>query len=115
MLIQNVIEEKLMKAFEPHHLDVVNESYMHNVPTGSESHFKVTIVTDNFEGQRLLQRHRAVNKILSEELAERIHALALHTYTTQEWFEYYSDSPRMSPKCLGGSKKDSVAMDKREA
>ena len=45
-----------------------------------------------------------VNAILANELAEQIHALALHTYTEKEWNEYYADNTPLSPKCLGGSK-----------
>ncbi|MCH2058631.1 MAG: transcriptional regulator BolA [Thalassotalea sp.] len=99
------IEEKLLSAFAPTHLDVVNESHQHNVPPGSESHFKVVIVSNNFEGERLIKRHRAINKVLETELSEHIHALALHTYTEKEWHNYYADNTPLSPKCLGGSKR----------
>ena len=104
MTIESTIEQKLLDEFSPLHLDVINESHQHNVPRGSESHFKVIIVSDAFEGERLIKRHRAVNAILANELAEQIHALALHTYTEKEWNEYYADNTPLSPKCLGGSK-----------
>ncbi|MFT4926122.1 MAG: BolA protein [Phenylobacterium sp.] len=103
MTIQSTIEQKLQQAFSPSFLAVVNESNNHNVPAGSESHFKVTIACEEFAGKRLLQRHRAVNKVLSDELANHIHALALHTYTEQEWLAHNEQSPE-SPNCLGGSK-----------
>jgi BolA protein len=109
MLIHTAIEQKLLDAFKPIHLDVVNESRNHNVPPGSESHFKVVIVTPQFEGMRLLQRHRAVHAIVAEELAEKIHALALHTYTPSEWYEYYAEKPPVSPKCFGGSKAEKTS------
>ena len=102
-MIQDRIEEKLQQAFEPVHLEVVNESYMHNVPAGSESHFKVVIVSEQFEGVRLIGRHRAVNKALSDELANDIHALAMHTYTESEWQNLFDGAP-LSPSCRGGSK-----------
>ncbi len=102
MKIQTSIEEKLIAAFKPQHLEVLNESYMHNVPAGSESHFKVVIVTAEFEGQRLVSRHRAINQLLSSELANDIHALALHTYSQKEWNNLHGISPD-SPKCLGGN------------
>ncbi|SEK65963.1 transcriptional regulator, BolA protein family [Colwellia chukchiensis] len=102
MTIAAVIEEKLLAAFSPLHLDVINESHQHNVPPGSESHFKVIIVSKQFEGQRLIKRHRAINSILAAELAESIHALALHTYTEKEWETYYAEHTPLSPKCLGG-------------
>jgi len=105
MTIEAIIEEKLLSAFSPLYLDVVNESHQHNVAPGSESHFKVTIVTSDFEEERLIKRHRAVNAVLADELAEKIHALALHTYTEKEWQDYYADNTPLSPKCLGGGKK----------
>ncbi|MEP4890334.1 MAG: BolA/IbaG family iron-sulfur metabolism protein [Aliiglaciecola sp.] len=103
MNIQNNIEKKLLSHFNPAHLEVINESFMHNVPKGSETHFKVVLVTPEFAGKRLINRHRAVNAVLKEELAEQIHALALHTYTGEEWQNLYGNSPD-SPNCLGGMK-----------
>jgi BolA protein len=104
MSIAATIEKKLLSAFSPLHLDVINESNNHNVPPGSESHFKVTIVSSDFEDERLIKRHRAVNSVLAEELAEKIHALALHTYTEKEWHDYYAENTPLSPNCLGGGK-----------
>lgn len=105
MTIESIIENKLMSAFSPLHLDVINESHQHNVAPGSESHFKVIIVASDFEGERLINRHRAINQVLATELSEHIHALALHTYTEKEWRDYYADNTPLSPKCLGGSKR----------
>lgn len=102
MNIQNNIEEKLTENFDPAYLQVTNESSQHNVPIGSETHFKVVLVTPQFSGKRLLIRHKAVNKVLKDEIENHIHALALHTYTDQEWHRLYGDSPD-SPACLGGS------------
>ncbi len=104
MTVATVIEQKLLDGFEPSHLDVINESNNHNVPAGSESHFKVVIVAKAFEGERLIKRHRLVNSVLSEELAEKIHALALHTYTEKEWQEQYANNIPKSPNCAGGGK-----------
>ncbi|TMX31983.1 transcriptional regulator BolA [Vibrio sp. Hep-1b-8] len=102
-MLQEIIESKLTDTFEPSYLSVVNESYMHNVPAGSESHFKVVIVSEKFEGQRLIGRHRQVNQVLAEELANHIHALSMHTYTASEWKEQNQLAPD-SPMCLGSSK-----------
>lgn len=103
--IKNRITQKLNDALSPEHLEVTNESYMHSVPEGSESHFKVTIVCDDFEGKMLVARHRMVNKVLQEELDKDrteggIHALALHTMTMEEWFK--KGKVPESPECLGG-------------
>jgi BolA protein len=99
---QATIEHKLTDAFELKHLEVVNESGNHNVPAGSESHFKVVLVSDSFEGKKLIQRHREVNRLLKDELAGGVHALAIHTYTESEWLIKHGEAP-MSPPCLGGS------------
>ncbi len=101
MSTREAIEEKLTAAFSPSHLEVVNESGKHNVPPGSETHFKVVLVSDAFAGQRLLARHRAVNAALSAELRGGVHALAMHTYTASEWRERL-EGARRSPSCLGG-------------
>ncbi len=102
MTRQETITRKLQQHFTPEHLEVIDESHMHNVPEGAESHFKVVIVSDAFEGKMLIARHRDVNKVLAEELQNGIHALALHTMTMQEWFEK-GRAPE-SPPCLGGGK-----------
>ena len=70
--LQQQITQKLAAAFNPVHLDVINESSGHNVPAGSESHFKVVVVSDRFDGVALLQRHRLVNAALSAELDEAL-------------------------------------------
>ena len=100
--MQQTIISKLEKALSPEHLEVINESHMHNVPEGSESHFKVVIVSDDFKDKMLLARHRLVNKALEEELKGSIHALALHTMTMEEWFE--KGKAAESPPCEGGGK-----------
>jgi BolA protein len=100
--LQEQISNDLDARFDLQHLEVVNESGNHNVPPGSETHFKVVLVAAEFEGLRLLQRHRLVHDALAEELAGGVHALALHTYTQAEWQERFGTVP-MSPPCLGGS------------
>ena len=103
MTVQSDIEHKLAAGFELQHMEVLNESDNHNVPPGSESHFKLVLVSSAFDGQSLVNRHRMVNKLLADELQNKIHALALHTFTQQEWVDKNGHVP-MSPPCLGGSK-----------
>lgn len=103
-MIQQSIESKLQQALAPRVLEVVNESFMHNVPPGSQSHFKVIVVSDHFDGQRLISRHRTINQILNEELTQHIHALAIHAYTWNEWQEQ-GTQVQESPMCLGGNGK----------
>lgn len=100
-MIHQQIEAKLQTAFEPLFLQVVNESDRHHVPPGSESHFKVTLVSDGFVGKSLLARHRSIYAVLAEELSAEVHALALHTYTREEWAVLPQSVPA-SPPCRGG-------------
>ncbi len=103
MNIQRTIEKKLNEGLQPDHLSVENESHMHSVPPGSESHFKVTVVAQAFEGKMLVARHRMVNELLAQELAGPVHALSLHTLTPTEWEQKGHRVPD-SPACRGGSK-----------
>ncbi|MDX9988842.1 BolA/IbaG family iron-sulfur metabolism protein [Thiothrix unzii] len=103
MTIQVQIEQKLQNAMQPDFLEVLNESHMHNVAPGSESHFKVTLVSSQFNGKMLIARHRLINGILAEELNGKIHALALHTLTPDEYFER-AGKVAESPLCMGGGK-----------
>lgn len=55
--VQGQITTKLQNAFKPVHLEVINESYKHKVPKGSETHFKVVVVSEAFQDKSLLDRH----------------------------------------------------------
>ncbi len=101
MSVQATMEDKLSAGLNVLHLELSNESGQHNVPPGSESHFKVVLVSDDFEGKSLVQRHRMVYELLAEEVAGPVHALALHTYTEADWRAQHGDVP-MSPMCRGG-------------
>jgi BolA protein len=100
--VESIVVEKLKKAFSPSHLDVINESDSHNVPTGSESHFKVIVAANFFEGMSAVKRHQAIYAELSQELESTIHALSLFVYSCNEWGQVRGIPD--SPKCLGGSK-----------
>jgi BolA protein len=82
------IELKLKQALAPELLLVKDESHLHAGHAGArpdgESHFRLLIVSDRFEGLSRVARQRAVNDILREELSGRIHALAMRTLTPEE-------------------------------
>ena len=100
-MIKDKIEQKLTTEMSSLFVEVINESPNHNVPDGAESHFKVTVVSDDFENMRLVQRHQLIYKVLSEEM-KLIHAIAIHPFTKIEWDENNQSSSK-SPDCLGGS------------
>lgn len=108
MNVQQEMERKLREGLDVIHLEVENESSQHNVPAGSESHFKVVVVSASFEGRNLVARHREVYRLLNEELRTCVHALALHTYTEADWRDADTHAPD-SPRCRGGKAKESSA------
>lgn len=102
--VQDALTRKISAGIAAEHLDIVNESHMHSVPPNSETHFKVVVASDAFAGKRPVARHQMIYDLVREELAGPVHALALHTYTPEEWAQR-SVAPA-SPNCLGGSKAD---------
>lgn len=102
---QERITQKLSVDFSPSHLEVVNESYMHAVPEGSESHFKVLVVSAAFAGKSRIDRQRMINATLKEELENGLHALSQRPLTPEEW-SAQGGASFQSPECLGGSKHD---------
>jgi len=82
MRTQDVITEKLTKAFTPASLRVEDESDHHAGHAGSrpggQTHYRVYIVAEAFRGKSRLERHRMINAALSAELAAGVHALAIH-------------------------------------
>ena len=103
MIVQQQIEAKLRDCLSPVHLEVINESHMHSVPKGSETHFKVVVVSDRFEGQSSVRRHQLVYGTLADELKRGVHALAITSRTPAEWAA--RPEANASPKCLGGNGK----------
>lgn len=88
MSITERINKKLTEGLTPSRLEVVDESAKHQGHggwrEGGETHFHVTVVTDAFEGKSRVDRQRMVYALLAEEMAERVHALALTTKTPAE-------------------------------
>ncbi|MDM9653705.1 BolA family transcriptional regulator [Ectopseudomonas mendocina] len=82
---------------QPEHLEVLDESHMHS--RGLETHYKAVIVSPLFAGLNAVKRHQKVYATVGE-LMGQIHALALHTYTPQEWAE--QGAAPASPACRGG-------------
>ncbi len=102
MSVQDIMEQKLGAGLNVQHMEIENESHMHSGPA-TESHFKLTLVSDDFAGKRLVQRHQLIYGLLSDEMQNPIHALAMHLYTPEEWQKRDGASP-LSPQCMGGSK-----------
>eukprot|EP00566_Odontella_aurita_P023048 CAMPEP_0113554336 /NCGR_PEP_ID=MMETSP0015_2-20120614/16093_1 /TAXON_ID=2838 /ORGANISM="Odontella" /LENGTH=134 /DNA_ID=CAMNT_0000455467 /DNA_START=96 /DNA_END=500 /DNA_ORIENTATION=+ /assembly_acc=CAM_ASM_000160 len=113
--VKEAITKKLTESLSPTHLEVRNESYMHNVPPNSETHFKVIVVSPAFASTKTpLARHRMVNSVLSEEVASNgpVHALSIVASTPEQWDAMAAAGKSIgpSPSCRGG---DGSLPDKR--
>ncbi|MEZ4450041.1 MAG: BolA family protein [Nannocystaceae bacterium] len=101
--IEAAIAAKLAAGLAPAHLMVENQSHRHSVAPGSETHFKVVVVSDAFDGQLLIARHRQVHALLADELKGGVHALSIEALTPAQWAARGGEV-MASPPCLGGSK-----------
>ena len=97
---QQELLERIQAEFQPHFATVENEGHMHSSGRGADSHFKLVIVSDTFEGMRKVQRHQTLYQLFADDLKNGIHALALHLYTKSEWESLGEAFPK-SPNCLG--------------
>ena len=100
--IAQSIHDKLVDALTPVALEVIDESHQHSGPK-KETHFKVVIVADAFDGVSLVKRHRKINETLAAELSGGVHALSIFAYTERQWRDRGGAVPS-SPPCRGGSK-----------
>ena len=102
---ESKLRSLLEQNFTIQHMVLENESHMHSVPENSETHFKLVLVTPDFNGKRKVARHQQVYALVSGLMEEGLHALALHTFTPDEWAGQQSES-FASPNCMGGSKNE---------
>ncbi len=98
MSIKQQIIQKIQDELRPTYLLVENESHMHSVPANAETHFRVIVVSDEFQNISRVMRQRKIYQILKEELAGPVHALAQWCYTSSEW-EAQKQTDLSSPKC----------------
>lgn len=101
--IRHAMYEKLLAQFKPLHLELKNESPMHGLPESAEKHFRLILVSSAMDGLSRIDRHRAVNDLLSPELKSHVHALTIQAFTPEEW-EKKQGATFASPACLGGGK-----------
>ncbi len=103
MLRAQRLDHALSTALKPDLLRIENESNRHQVPPGSETHFKLIIVSSEFNQLTRIARHRLVNSIIAKEFESGLHALTLSLHTPTEWSKQ-SDQILESPLCQHAKK-----------
>lgn len=82
------MENLLSEALHPTALSVIDESSRHaghvGARAGGESHFKVVVVSEVFQGKSRIERHRMVYDALKPLIDEGLHALAIEAKTATE-------------------------------
>lgn len=96
------LEGVLAQSFAPTILKIEDESHQHGGGR-VESHFKVVVVSDVFDGKNLLARHKAVYSAVQDIMNQGIHALGLHCFTPSEW-DRRMGNVAPSPQCRGGDR-----------
>ena len=88
MQVRDAIERNLKEALRPLRLEIEDESQRHAGHAGArpegESHFRLTVVADSFEGKSRIERQRMVYAALKDLMATRIHALSLSAFSPAE-------------------------------
>merc|ERR1712217_202370 len=91
------VEKTLRETFNPEHLEVTNESHGKH---SDESHFHVVVVSEKFEGMRLLERQRTINKLFTDQSGAMLfHALRITAKTPTQWAE--NSKVPAAPSCSG--------------
>ena len=87
MTVKDTIETKLKAELNLEHIEVINESHLHagHAHGGIDTHFRITVVSTDFEGKRPVARQQLIYKILNDMINNPVHALAMQTLTPQEW------------------------------
>jgi BolA protein len=81
-----LIVSQLNVSFDVENLFLENESFMHNVPPNSETHFKLVIVSNDFVELTNVKRHQAIYNALNSSMS-RIHALSIQAFTINEYLK----------------------------
>ena len=102
----NRIQTLMQGSLKPLHLVLENESSQHSVPPGSETHFKVLVVSEIFEGLSRVDRQRLIYSQLDQEFKSGLHALTIRALTAKEW-EKQNPESFVSPDCHGSRAKPS--------
>ncbi|HLR17838.1 MAG TPA: BolA/IbaG family iron-sulfur metabolism protein [Alcanivoracaceae bacterium] len=99
--VAETIEQRIRQNFEVFYFDLLNESHQHSGPA-TESHFKLTLVADEFNGLMLVKRHQKIYQLVQDLLDGPVHAFSMHLFTREEW-EKRGGEVAPSPQCRGAN------------
>lgn len=77
---------ELLQPLEPQHIEIIDDSALHAGHAGAREggHYRLTIVSAQFEGKKTMERHRMVHAALASLMTNGIHALSISTHSPGE-------------------------------
>lgn len=106
---KDLIEKTLIDNFDPTKIEIINDSNNHSVKEGSETHFRIYIVSEKFKNKTKVQTHQEIYKLFINEMGDKnlnkLHALSIFSYTPEEYEKNKSGlHEKISPVCTGKNK-----------
>ena len=82
MTLQPKIHAALTAAFDPTHLEVINESNLHaghnpEAAATNDTHYRIRISASSLAGKSRVNQHREINAALKFAFDQGLHALAI--------------------------------------
>lgn len=107
------MEKTLIEKFNPTKLELINDSNNHSVKEGSETHFRVFIVSDDFKNKTKVQTHQEIYKLFINEMGEKhlnkLHSLSIFSYTPEEYEKNQSSlENKIPPVCASKNKNKDI-------
>ena len=100
---KNRIEEILQEKYSPLKLEIINDSEKHSVAPGSETHFRIFLVSEKFKGKTKVQVHQEIYKLFLSEMGSKhenkLHSLSIVTKTPDEEIPNDVLKSEIPPKC----------------
>lgn len=111
-MIIKIIKNILTSVLNTKIVEIINESKEHKTFMKNHSHFKIIIISNDFTKCSLIKRHQKIYYLLSKCISQyKIHGLALHTYTVDEWNKKFNKN-LISPICVKSHIKSSKMREK---
>lgn len=104
------MEKTLIEKFNPTKLEIINDSNNHSVKEGSETHFRVYIVSESFKNKTKVQTHQEIYKLFTSEMGDKhlnkLHSLSIFSYTPEEYEKNQSSLEQKVPPVCASKNKD---------
>ncbi len=105
---RDLIEKRLIENFEPINLEIINDSNSHSVKEGSETHFRIYIVSEKFKNKTKVQAHQEIYKLFTDQMGDKhlnkLHAISIFSYTPEEYEKNKSSlNEKIPPACTSKS------------